>query len=390
MKKCFIMRVCGALFLACALFSSSTAFSATPADPLPEYLSEDWDRLSKKLNKALDRRDRQSELPESSWFHTDRGSNAKAMNKLLDQAMEILLQGSALEIRARSSELKQKISDIGLKIDQLQNRKISAPSDSRIPWKETRNSLDERIADLRERRELCCSELAKLHTTLQETLAKSGLELNDGQVEVLLSSVTGDDLLNNVTIFTNVRLVVKKLESLARSDQNNADVNRRYTGMYLILNDILIHSQEQFVNKINSDYNVRLENIITEAATLRDEANRGARGTSYTQAQREAFRRNAAANSMTVRVARLYQKLLSAQRDDTVKKLSALRANRKLAENTYRTVCSSGDLKHLIKSGLTLFDSLSSLSVPALVPFENSQIRAEFDEINRRLTASGD
>ena len=88
---------------------------------------------------------------------------------------------------------------------------------------------------------------------------------------------------------------------------------------------------------------------------------------------------------MTLRVAGLYVQLLDSQRKGILDHLIALQRNRDLAENTYRTVRSSGDLRNLIRSGLELFDSIHALSMPEMLPFENEAIRREFEEINKRL-----
>ncbi|MBQ6001352.1 MAG: hypothetical protein IJL18_00690, partial [Synergistaceae bacterium] len=65
--------------------------------------------------------------------------------------------------------------------------------------------------------------------------------------------------------------------------------------------------------------------------------------------------------------------------------IKSLRLNRDLAENTYRTVRSSGELRRLIRSGLEAFDTVTNLEMPELRIFESGAMRAEFDEINRRL-----
>lgn len=86
-----------------------------------------------------------------------------------------------------------------------------------------------------------------------------------------------------------------------------------------------------------------------------------------------------------MRVGKLYADLLATQRRSILENLKGLRLSRDVAENTYRTVRSSGDLKNLIHSGLALFDSMDALSMPQLQPFESEAMRLEFEEINRRL-----
>ncbi len=77
--------------------------------------------------------------------------------------------------------------------------------------------------------------------------------------------------------------------------------------------------------------------------------------------------------------------MLDAQRLSLLNSIHALRMNRDLAENTYRTIRSSGELRGLIHSGLDAIDAVMRLSMPELKIFEGNTLRAEFDEINRRL-----
>ena len=197
--------------------------------------------------------------------------------------------------------------------------------------------------------------------------------------------MTGDDLLQNAVVFANVRVVVEKLAELSREDRDNLEVNRRYSGLYLVLNDLLIHTREELVRKIDGEYKPRLGEIGKEAEALRREALAKASQTGYSDAQKKSFALNAESNAMTLRVAELYMQLLDSQRKGILDNLADLRRNRDLAENTYRTVRSSGDLRNLIRSGLELFDSIHALAMPEILPFENEAIRREFEEINKRL-----
>ena len=58
---------------------------------LPPHLTSEWDKLTGNLTDALKLRDKNDNLPKSSWlpFTEDQESNAKKINKLLDVAMKI-------------------------------------------------------------------------------------------------------------------------------------------------------------------------------------------------------------------------------------------------------------------------------------------------------------
>ena len=366
------------------LLSASSVFAASE-DSLPSYLVEKWGSLTGTLSDALSLRDRQEKLPASAWFGADRTSNARKIDELLDRALEILAQGRAGDLRRQALELRTEIPKLRLEADGLRNQRISAPESSRLPWVKTRAKIDERLSELdgeiadRERA------LSAVNAQLAEALRELGLQLDDRQIDILLSSVTGDDLLQNAVVFSNVRAMVEKLAELSREDRDNLEINRRYSGLYLVLNDLLIHTREELVRKIDGEYKPRLGEIGKEAEALRREALAKASQTGYSDAQKKSFALNAESNAMTLRVAELYMQLLDSQRKGILDNLADLRRNRDLAENTYRTVRSSGDLRNLIRSGLELFDSIHALAMPEILPFENEAIRREFEEINKRL-----
>ena len=352
---------------------------------LPDCLAEGWGSLTNSLTEALRLRDEREKLPDSAWFGEDKSSNARKINKLLDAALEVLTQGRAGDVRREASNLRASIADLRHEADRLRNDRITAPVDSKVPWRTTQARIDERLKEIDGEIRAREASLAGVNGRLADALREMGLELDQGQVDVLLSSVTGDDMLQNTVVFSNVKAVVEQLASLAGNDQNDLEINRRYTGLYLVLNDLLIHTQEELVRRIDEEYGPRLKSIVKEALALEDEARKKAGQEAYNEAQRASFRRNAEANAMTVRVGKLYADLLAAQRRSILENLKDLRRSRDVAENTYRTVRSSGDLKNLIHSGLALFDSIDALSMPQLQPFESEAMRLEFEEINRRL-----
>ena len=359
--------------------------AAESQDALPGYLTSSWEKLSSTLSEALSLQDKQENLPESAYFGPDKSSNAKKINALLDQAVEILLQGDANDLRRQAVKLRDEIPALRLEMDELRNKRVAAPETSKLPWVKTRAKIDDRITELDAEIKGKERSLAEINDKTADALRLLGMDLDEKQIDILLTSVTGDDLFQNTVIFSNVKRVVEKLAELSREDRDNLEINRRYTGMYLVLNDLLIYTQEGLIEKIDSSYKPQLAAIRSEADKLRQEAQNRSRQSQYNQAQKKSFEANAEANAMTVRVAGLYAELLESQRKSLQKTLAELRRNRDVAENTYKTVRSTGDLRNLIRSGLELFDSIQALSLPEIQPFENDAIRKEFEEINKRL-----
>ena len=302
----------------------------------------------------------------------------------MDAALSILIQGNAINIRKEANDLRNKITALRIELDDTRNKRITAPESSMLPGRLTRTKADKQIEhlelEIKENEEL----LQEINARLIDAMKEIGLELDEQQIEILLNSVTGDDLLNNTVIFSNVKSVVTKLEDLAKND-TSFEINKRYTGMYLILNELLIYTQQGLLQKIEAEYKPRINAIVTEAAKLRDDAKARSTNKQYSQAQRSGFKMNAEANDLTVRVGKLYIDLLNSQRNGIVDSIKNLSLNRDLAESTYKTVRSSGELRNLIHSGLNVFDNVNALAMPQLKIFENQNLRHEFEEINKRL-----
>ena len=356
-------------------------------DNLPPAVAESWGRLTGTLGDTLTLRDKQETLPRSTWipFREDQKSNGKKIDALLDKAVSILINGEAGDIRREASKLRDTITKQKTELDDLRNKRITAPEKSSLPWKLTKAKADERIARLQEEIADTEGRLGAVTSKLTDALKAIGLELDDAQTDVLLNSVTGDDLMQNTIVFSNVKAVVAKLEELAQNDTNTLEITRRYTGMYLVLNDLLIYTQEELVRKIDGEYKAQLKAIIAEADALRKEALARSNQSIYSVEQRKGFAANAQSNALTIQVANLYMELLDSQRAGAMESLKSLRLNRDLAENTYKTVRSSGELRGLIHTGLKVFDAVGALKMPELKVFENGAMRIEFEEINRRL-----
>ncbi|MBQ6664641.1 MAG: SAM-dependent DNA methyltransferase, partial [Synergistaceae bacterium] len=227
-----------------------------PGDNLPGNIAGNWDRLSGTLNDALTLRDKQETLPDSTWmpFTEDKASNGKKINELLDRALVILSGGNAGNARADAVRLRARISTLRTELDELRNNRITAPESTYMLWRKTKPKIDAEIAEKEREISRTEAEMSSINSRLTEELRGIGLELTEAQTDILLNSVTGEDILQNTIIFDNVRSVVSKLEELSQKDTNTLEITKRYTGMYLVLNDILIHTQEELIRKMDNDY----------------------------------------------------------------------------------------------------------------------------------------
>ncbi len=374
--------------LALGIFCAVCLTSAPARAALPEGVASKWKTLTEKLADATTLRDKYTRLPETAFLGADQKKTGDKITKLLRDAQEILLSADAMKLVKRAEVIKDRLPELNHEIEELRNSRISAPKSSHNPFKKTVNDVDSKIAKAEKDVARLEAELAEIHKTIAKELRSWGMKLTDEQAEVLFSTVVGDSILRNSVIFENVKGVTQQLAQLMTQNKNDTSTARKYYGMYITLIDVLLYTQHQFIEKIDVEWLPQVKKISDGATASLNEAKAALNRKDFTKEQRAIFSSNVASNELTVKAAAQYSKLLKQQKQSVQKCIVDLERDREVADNTYSTVQHISDMDAVVHSGLELFDVLSSMQMPDLVPFDNSSVRKEFEQITHRLEAS--
>lgn len=381
MKK-FLARI----VIAALIAAFQAALNPVCAAELPKPVAAVWNKLYETMERTIDLKDRHESLPDSAWIGADKTSNAKKIDELLDRAMELLLTSEVNEARIEMRKLQETIPAMRRTVEEYRNKRLSAPVKTKLPYVvKTVKDYDDLIAETEEEIANATKAVAGVRSRITDNLRSYNLRLDDDQLDVLLTSVVGDDLLKNAVIFENVRTVTMKLMELAGANRDDMAIARRYYGMYVVLIDVLIHTQNEFIRRIDEGYIPRIGRIGESVRRSLEEARTALAGRGFSETQRKILNANIESNTFTLRAAKLYEELLGRQRSQLVLCLHGLERDRRVAKNTYDTVRHSSDLSEMIQSGLKLFDALIALQIPEIQTFENAGVRREFEELTRRL-----
>ncbi|MEA3274443.1 MAG: hypothetical protein U9Q81_03950 [Pseudomonadota bacterium] len=342
-----------------------------------------WDRVLPTLKDTLTLQERQSELPESKWLGADQASNREAINELLDEAVDILSTSPVQSYRDRIRVLQVAIAQMKAEIADDRQRRVSAPEESVV--KKTVEDYDqaiaERLADIRRYEQ----ELAQIKQELAADLRSMGLDLSDEQLELLLSTVVGDNLVDLTVVFDNVKAVTAQLEQLVEASGEDLQSARRYYGMYVVLLKSLNQMHLQIEQAIAEQYIPQIDAIIRRAGELSAD-------TKALQQQspekRELLAANLEAQQLTIQAADVYRQYLTDQSKQVRKARQALEKDIAAAWNTYETVRVSGELVSLVQSSSRLLDGLLNRQVPALRPFQNLEMKREFEKLTAQLRSA--
>jgi hypothetical protein len=129
------------------------------------------------------------------------------------------------EIRTLQKEITRARTDIA----DFRRLRISAPRESLV--KKTASDYEEDIRAREKDIERFEEELTGVKRAFAADLRSMGLELSDEQVELLLSTVVGDNLIDLGIVFDNVKAITGQLERLVEESGEDLQSARRYYGM---------------------------------------------------------------------------------------------------------------------------------------------------------------
>ena len=341
-----------------------------------------WKKVTLTLDKVLTLEKEQETLPDSAWFGADKVDNQGSINELLDEAVEILSVSKTAQTRQTIRVREEKVRQMRQTISQYRQAQIGAPI--RSTWKTTVADFEEKIKQLNANIEQENREIVELKIRFGEELSDKGLSISHAQLEILLSSVVGDDIIQSSVVYDNVKQISQQLMFLTINSDEDIDISQRYYGMYTVLLKTVLHMQQQFINNIDEKYLPKVKKIITEVQDINATTQNLLRG-ERDKNRRQHLQANSKAQLLTLQTARLYQKHLIRQRSKVIIAKDKTTTDLQIAQNTYKTVKVGGELINLLRTSQKSFDLLLNIQVPDLLVFKNLQMKQEFAILTKKI-----
>lgn len=367
-----------ALLLMAALWLVPVTASAQSLEADRERV---WKELVPRLDRVLTLEERHDTLPDSAWFGTDKRANERSINALLDEAVGVLADAPGRRYRERIREREQLIRQAREEIADYRLQRIGAPEQAF--WQKTAADYERAITEAEQKITRLQAEIATIRREFAVQLEHYGLQLSDEQLEFLLSTVTGDALIDLGVAFDNVKVMIHQLEDLLIDSGENLDAARRYYGMYAILLESLVRMHQGVLDNID-DYRNRLGEISDRTRMLMNESRQLARDDERHQVVLGA---NIEAQQLALRSAQLYSEYLRDQATEVAESRRQLMHDLAVARNTYETVRVSGELVQMMRAGQRMLDNLFARQAPTLFSFRNLELKREFEQLTLKLRA---
>lgn len=211
-----------------------------------------------------------------------------------------------------------------------------------------------------------------------------GVKLEPSQAEVLLSRVDAADVIQMTTVFSVISSMTRQFEKANVQSGENIEVAKKYYGMYIVLIELQMHIQHQYLSRLANNYIPGIELIMEEAKELRKDTVREIKASKEVK-YRRVYEQNLRSQDLTIEVTHFYREVLQKDSAKVARANSLLKKHYGVAKNTLRTVQVSSDLSAVISKNEALYQEVMALQVPELVPFENLQVQAKFEAVTERL-----
>lgn len=349
--------------------------------------------VSRLLSQTAEQRGKANKLPSESdflvpplWRET-KERRMQGIQDLLDAALDVVTDVPLVNIQKRIETSRNNISEIEDQITELRERRLSAPDDALLPGilSDTVSSIDEDIVELQKRIDVNRTEIEKAHGDIHQALQKSGVDISRDQIELLLGSVVGGDMIKMVAAFQAARQIDGRLSDLMIESDGEIKTSRRYFAMHAALFAMLLHAQNHIIDKIDQVYMKRMQEILKDIRRARADTRRLLRERNRDD-QVRVLESNLKSQAFSERVALFYRDFLKTQRAQLVKARAQTKRDLRIADNTYSTVEASFQLRALIDDAKSSFKAMEMLETPGFDQvFKNEDLRREFETLTEKL-----
>jgi len=358
---------------------------STTETEINEQLPSIWQKTYPRLEKLITLQDQHEQLPQSAWFSTDKASNQEKINELIEESLNILGISSAQEYTKTIRQLEDRMIKARQTISEYREQQRSAPKESYL--KTTIKQYDDKIKQLEQEIAVDTQKIAQKKQDIVEQLNKMGINISREHVETLLASIIGDKTIEMSVIFSHVKAINDELSKLMIANKEDTQAARRYYGMYTILLKMLITMQQEFIRTIEQQYLPQIQHKIKENQKLMADTQQLLNET-FEDHRRIIYEKNLESQKLIAQTADLYQIHLTHQVEKVRQIMANLGKDWALAMNTYQTVKISGELVEMIRFSNQQFNTLANLQIPPLMPFENLQMKLEYEKLTTELRRS--
>lgn len=349
---------------------------------LPELdtrVSEAWNRRSKDLDKlsAAIRDKVGSSRPlarKSSFSMADRRMNS-ILNRLQldfnDSNLETL-RAAYIDCLIKTKDIEEEISDL--------------VAGSSLASDAERDKIEKRLDKARTLQSHLVQMREDLIADFVANFSIYNVVISKEQAEVLLSRIDSGDVTRMTSVFVIVSQLTAQFSEAKEASGESTNTAQKYYAMYIGLLELQELIQSEYIERMDKSYLPGISSVKRDAEQLIAETQVLMKNMPTEHLR--SYEHNLQSQEFTVEVASIYEGALIEDRTRAIQAREIVRNLLRLAENTLKTVKVASDLVSLMKDSQGLYDEVMQLQTPSLVPFENLELKKEFQAVTEKLKSA--
>ena len=367
----------------------------SPPDLVMEQKRQSMDAirdLQNYISDIIELRKREENAPERNWFDNKTPNNKlfgdtkhlvrQDLNAILRDLQNILVgdQYDYIEQISNQDELIKELKD---EVAELQEMKMVAPENGGI-FRDGKDEIQEKIKSKLDEIVSYEKNIDEIYKSAQERYKLLGIELPRETIETLMRRIDGNDVMQNVGVFNSINQLTPVLAELTNTSRENRE---RYYGVYVILSEVAVFSQQQYINKSSNIYSPKLKEMLDEVNGILKAARKNLAEEEDINSKK-VYESNIVANLSTIDTIDMYLNVLSDQRNTVQAAMKISKRKLLLAHNTFETSTAASAILEIIQNSESEFNAIMAMQVPEIVPFENEDMKTKFYNMTKDVRAS--
>ena len=219
-----------------------------------------WKRVSPRLQEGvsyIDRHEDEGLEVEKTLLETITFRDPE-ITRIVDGCLKEFLHSDVLSLIDQVQRIEDGITARREQINVWKLSLIAAPATSLMPLRQTRASLNRRIARERKAIERDEARIDALKASTLEAMAARGLAMTPEQLDGLLYSAEGGDIAQVMAVAENIRAIEHSLSAELKGPDAGAEQVRAYTGYVMMCYRIYLAALDRAARTIRTVYLKRL------------------------------------------------------------------------------------------------------------------------------------
>ncbi len=357
----------------------------SPQELKEQRFSQLWEEVFEEYKEGASLLENSQNAPNSAWFEKDKLDYQGDLDNVLNNIISILTDDDLLSYKNEIDYKKNEIRELKSNIINYRERMVAAPKESMIYT--TKSKYQQKIKDAKDGINIFQNDIEVIKKQLEKRFFNNGIELSMAQIDVLLTRVDGDDIIQMTVIMDVLNKITQQILKLMQESNEELTQAKKYYGMHLISWQVVLHIQQKYINKVNRSFVPHIEHIIAQTQKMIQETSRLYESERDSQ-KRYIYQKNMSIQQETKQVAIAYKEQLIGAKNEMKKAQQISISNLRLAKNTYHTVSLSSELYSVISQSQTLFSKIAKIQMPTIIPFQNIKIKKKYQEITGELLRS--